>query len=54
MERRRRAWARLATDLPLEKLESMIQDTRLEELPELGRRILKGLVRGRVVVEMDG
>ena len=54
MDRRRRAWARLATDLPLEKLESMIQDTRLEELPELGRRILKGLVRGRVVVEMDG
>ncbi len=54
MERRQRAWARLATDLPSEKLESMIQSARLEDIPELGRRILEGKVRGRVVVEMEG
>ncbi len=53
MERRQRAWVRLAGDLPLEKLEGMIQSARLEELPELGRRILEGKVRGRVVVEME-
>jgi len=53
MERRRQAWARLAADLPLEKLENMIQSARLEEVPELGRRILEGQVRGRVVVEME-
>jgi acrylyl-CoA reductase (NADPH) len=54
MERRQRAWTRLATDLPSEKLESMIQSARLEDIPELGRRILEGKVRGRVVVEMEG
>jgi acrylyl-CoA reductase (NADPH) len=50
-EDRVRAWERLADDLPMVKLESMIRPARLEDLPELGRAILKGQVQGRVVVD---
>jgi acrylyl-CoA reductase (NADPH) len=46
-----RAWERLASDLPMVKLEEMIRPARLEDLPELGRAILKGQVQGRVVVD---
>jgi len=51
MELRRQAWARLAKDLPLDKLEAMIEPAKLADLPGLAGRILKGEVRGRVVVE---
>lgn len=50
-EDRVRAWGRIARELPMDKLESMIEEARLEDLPELGRRILKGQVKGRVVVD---
>ena len=46
------AWRRIATDLPMDKLEAMVQPARLEDLPALGRDILKGQVKGRVVVEI--
>ncbi len=46
-----RAWDRIARDLPLDALEKMIVPARLEDLPDLGRAILSGGVRGRVVVE---
>jgi acrylyl-CoA reductase (NADPH) len=46
------AWTRVATDLPLEKLEAMVEEKRLEDLPALGPAILAGKVRGRVVVRM--
>jgi acrylyl-CoA reductase (NADPH) len=49
-----RAWERIARDLPMEKLEAMVQPARLEDLPELGRAILKGQVKGRVVVDVAG
>jgi acrylyl-CoA reductase (NADPH) len=52
IERRRKAWSRLATDLPLDKLDAMIETARLEDLPALAPKILEGKVRGRVVVEM--
>ncbi len=52
-ENRVRAWDRLARDLPLEKLEAMIRPATLDELPELGRAILKGGVQGRVVVDVN-
>ena len=52
-ERRRTAWARLASDLPLEKLDSMIVDVGLESLLGLGDEILKGQVRGRTVVDVN-
>ena len=51
-EDRVRAWERIARDLPLDKLTAMIQPATLEDLPELGRAILKGGVRGRVVVDV--
>lgn len=52
-ETRVRAWDRLARDLPLGRLEAMIRPARLADLPELGRAILKGQVRGRVVVDVN-
>jgi acrylyl-CoA reductase (NADPH) len=52
IERRRIAWARLAQDLPIAKLESTIQKTTLEDLPALAPQILAGQVQGRVVVEI--
>ncbi len=48
---RQRAWARIAGDLPLDKLDAMIRPATLEELPALGAQILKGQVQGRVVVD---
>ncbi|MFD1696029.1 MDR family oxidoreductase [Roseibium aestuarii] len=47
-----RAWDRLARDLPKATLEAMIQPATLSELPELGAAILKGQVKGRVVVDV--
>ncbi|MEE8275742.1 MAG: oxidoreductase, partial [Alphaproteobacteria bacterium] len=53
MERRRTAWQRLTRELPLEKLDGMIVDATLADLPGLGGEILKGQVRGRVVVDVN-
>ena len=47
------AWQRIASDLPMEKLEAMIETAKLEDLPGLGRDILKGQVKGRVVVDVN-
>jgi acrylyl-CoA reductase (NADPH) len=52
-ESRVRAWARLVRDLDLAKLEAMVHPARLAEVPDLGRAILKGEVRGRVVVDVN-
>jgi len=52
-ENRLRAWQRIATDLPMDKLESMLQTVSLAELPQLGREILQGKVRGRVLVDTN-
>lgn len=53
-EDRVRAWSRIATDLPMDKLEAMVKPATLEDLPELGAAILKGQVKGRVVVDLKG
>ncbi|HEY4162109.1 MAG TPA: MDR family oxidoreductase [Dongiaceae bacterium] len=53
-ERRRQAWHRLTQDLPMQKLDAMIETTKLEDLPKLAPQILEGKVRGRVVVEIGG
>lgn len=53
-ENRLRAWQRIVTDLPMDKLEAMIQPATLADLPDLGPAILKGQVKGRVVVEIGG
>ncbi|MBR9841881.1 MAG: oxidoreductase [Rhodobacteraceae bacterium] len=52
-ENRVRAWARIASDLPMDKLEAMIQPATLGDLPQLGKDILKGQVKGRVVVDLN-
>ncbi len=49
-----RAWDRIAADLPMDKLEAMIQPAVLGDLPALGAAILKGEVQGRVVVDVNG
>ncbi len=51
-DNRVRAWDRIARDLPMDKLEAMIQPATLGDLPALGRAILKGEVKGRVVVDV--
>ncbi len=52
-ENRVRAWNRIANDLPMDKLEAMIVEAGLGDLPKLGADILKGQVRGRVVVDVS-
>jgi acrylyl-CoA reductase (NADPH) len=54
MGRRLAAWDRLTRDLPMDLLESMVQDAVLADVPRLGSEILKGQVRGRVVVDVNG
>jgi acrylyl-CoA reductase (NADPH) len=48
-----RAWERIAKDLPMDKLEAMVQPATLADLPRLGADILKGQVKGRVVVDVN-
>jgi acrylyl-CoA reductase (NADPH) len=52
-ERRVAAWQRLARDLPHEKLAAAIHKVGLGEVLALGPQILKGQVRGRVVVDVN-
>lgn len=49
--RRLTAWKRLAELLPLDKLDSLTTEVRLVDLPEMGAKILKGDIKGRVVVD---
>ena len=51
-ERRQEAWQRLAKSLPLDKLDAMIQPASLEDAVDLGAAILKGQVKGRVVIDL--
>ena len=50
---RLRVWERIAENLPMDKLEAIIHPATLDDLPELGRDILKGQIKGRVVVDVD-
>ena len=52
-DNRVRAWGRIAQDLPMDKLEAMVRPATLSDLPELGADILKGQVKGRVVVDVN-
>jgi acrylyl-CoA reductase (NADPH) len=53
MQPRQEAWDRLATDLPLDKLDAMTVEATLGDVPQLALDILKGKVRGRVVVDVN-
>jgi acrylyl-CoA reductase (NADPH) len=50
---RERAWRRLASDLPFDKLDSTVSEAGLSELMALAPKILKGDIRGRVVVDVN-
>ncbi|MCM8595957.1 MDR family oxidoreductase [Accumulibacter sp.] len=49
---RQTAWARLAQDLEIGRLEAMTSEIGLSEAVEVGARLLEGKVRGRVVVDV--
>jgi acrylyl-CoA reductase (NADPH) len=49
---RQEAWRRLVRDLPMGKLGETVEHARLEDVPALGKKILKGGIRGRVVVDL--
>jgi acrylyl-CoA reductase (NADPH) len=51
--RRIEAWTRLRSNLPIEKLEAMTVSATLADVPRLAAEILKGQVRGRVVVDVN-
>ncbi len=51
--RRIAAWQRLCSDLPASGLAAMSVEIRLAEVPQFAPQILKGQVRGRVVVNVN-
>lgn len=52
IERRRRAWQRLARELDPAKLESMVTEISLEQAIEYAQALMQGKVRGRIVVKI--
>ena len=51
---RQAAWNRLSRDLPLATLDGMTEVKTLGDLPVLADAILKGQVRGRTVIDVQG
>jgi acrylyl-CoA reductase (NADPH) len=51
-DNRVKAWNRIASSLPMEKLEAMFSEVGLSDLPKIGADILQGAVKGRVVVKL--
>lgn len=51
--RRLAAWRRLAAEMPKDLLDELTSEIALADLPAEGARILKGQVRGRVVVDVN-
>jgi acrylyl-CoA reductase (NADPH) len=51
---RESAWGRIAETLPGEMLDAMTRTVRLEDVPTQADEILKGRVRGRIVVQVGG
>ncbi|MEP3299802.1 MAG: MDR family oxidoreductase [Pseudoruegeria sp.] len=52
-DNRVRAWQRIVNDLPIDKLQAMVQPATLSDLPQLGKDILNGQIKGRVVVDVN-
>jgi acrylyl-CoA reductase (NADPH) len=51
-ELRVEAWRRLTSDLPLDRLDRMIEEVPLSEIAGLAPRILGGQIRGRTVIDV--
>ncbi len=52
-EKRAVAWQRLANELPIERLESMVEEVALGEVPTLADAIIAGQVQGRTVIKVS-
>jgi acrylyl-CoA reductase (NADPH) len=52
--RRNAAWQRLRVDLPLDRLHAMVVEVGLSDVPRIAAEILKGQIRGRVIVNTAG
>jgi NADPH:quinone reductase-like Zn-dependent oxidoreductase len=52
MELRRRVWERLASDMRPRHLKEMTRTIRFEQLPATFDALLKGMIKGRVVVKI--
>jgi len=52
-ERRRKAWERLSKELPMDKLDSLTSEIGLTEVIDNANSILKGNVRGRLVIDVS-
>jgi acrylyl-CoA reductase (NADPH) len=52
-ERRRIAWKRLASELPMEALDHLTRTARLADVPALSDQMIDGKVRGRVVIDVN-
>ncbi len=51
---RRTAWQRLCAELPKSQLDKMTTTVKLSEVASQGSEIIKGQVRGRMVVDVNG
>jgi len=54
LDERKEVWRRLSTGLSISLLDSMIQVEPLSRIHELGRQILDGRTRGRIVIDVNG
>jgi acrylyl-CoA reductase (NADPH) len=52
-EKRVQCWRRLASDLPIEILESLVEDVSLQDVPVIAQAIINGQVKGRIVVDVN-
>ncbi|MCI4660728.1 MAG: oxidoreductase [Neomegalonema sp.] len=52
-DNRIRAWNRIMTDLPMDKLMPMVSKHALGDLIELGPKILAGQIKGRAVIDVN-
>ncbi len=53
MERRRAAWKRLASELSMDALDRITQSARLDDVPALSQQMMEGMIRGRVVIDVN-
>jgi acrylyl-CoA reductase (NADPH) len=50
---REKIWAALDAGMPRDVLESMAEEIGLADVPEYGKKILEGKVRGRILVNVN-
>jgi acrylyl-CoA reductase (NADPH) len=53
IERRRAAWTRLASELPLDVLDRITRSARLDDVPSLSQQMIEGKTRGRVIIDVN-